>query len=202
MNILISSLIGYLFGSIPFALVIGKLFYKTDIRDHGSGNLGGTNAGRVLGPKAGIGTAILDVLKATIAMTIAYLVTHDPFAVLAAGFFATIGHCFPIFANFKGGKAVSTSVGFLLGISIFLTNNPLLHFFAPIIIFFVILYFSKMVSLSAIISMTIASVILIFTQGNNFLSLAFVIINLIVIARHKENIKRIIDGKESKITWM
>ena len=100
MQILISSLMGYLIGSIPFALVIGKVFYNTDIREHGSGNLGGTNAGRTLGAKAGIAVSILDVLKATIAMIITSLFCEE--AVIYAGFFATFGHCFPIFANFKG----------------------------------------------------------------------------------------------------
>ncbi|CAM3580588.1 glycerol-3-phosphate 1-O-acyltransferase PlsY [Erysipelothrix urinaevulpis] len=202
MAIFFAGLIGYLFGSIPFALVIGKLFFQTDIREHGSGNLGGTNAGRTLGPKAGISVAILDVLKATIAMCVAFLFFKDSNAILAAGFFATIGHCYPIFANFKGGKAVSTSFGFLLGITIFLTHNALLHFFLPLGIFFACLYLSKMVSLSAMISITSASIILFLSQSNHYLSIAFTIINLIVITRHKTNIGRIKNGSESKITWM
>lgn len=202
MAILLASIVGYLFGSIPFALVIGKVFYKTDIREHGSGNLGGTNAGRTLGAKAGISVAVLDILKATIAMTISYFVTHNLDAILAAGFFATIGHCYPLFANFRGGKAVSTAVGFLLGISIFLTKQPLPHLIIPIVITFAILYFTKMVSLSAMIGVTSATILLLITQNNYYLTMAFALVNIIVVWRHRANIQRILDGNESKITWM
>ncbi len=202
MAIFLASIIGYLFGSVPFALVIGKVFYQTDVREHGSGNLGGTNAGRTLGAKAGIAVAVLDVLKATISMTVAYLLLKDPNAILAAGFFATIGHCYPLFANFKGGKAVSTSMGFLLGISIFLSHQAILHFIVPLLIFFIVLFLSKMVSLSAMISITSASIILFVSQKNLHISIAFLIVNIIVILRHRTNIKRIIDGSENKIKWM
>lgn len=200
MQILISSLIGYLIGSIPFALVIGKVFYNTDIREHGSGNLGGTNAGRTLGAKAGIAVSILDVLKATIAMIITSLFAKE--AVIYAGFFATFGHCFPIFANFRGGKAVSTAFGFLLGINLFITHQPVVQFILPLVIFFVLLFFTKMVSLSAMLSLVSASIFLFTTQSNYTISVAFSIITLIVIWRHRENIERIKNGTENKIKWM
>lgn len=200
MQILISSLMGYLIGSIPFALVIGKVFYNTDIREHGSGNLGGTNAGRTLGAKAGIAVSILDVLKATIAMIITSLFAKE--AVIYAGFFATFGHCFPIFANFKGGKAVSTAFGFLLGINLFITHQPVVQFILPLVIFFVLLFFTKMVSLSAMLSLVSASIFLFTTQSNYTISIAFSIITIIVIWRHRENIERIKNGTENKIKWM
>lgn len=200
MEILLASVLGYLLGSIPNALVIGKVFFNTDIREHGSGNLGGTNAGRTLGAKAGVAVAILDVLKATIAMVITNLVF--PEATIYAGFFATLGHCFPVFAKFKGGKAVSTAMGFLLGISILVTKRPVLHFIVPVLIFFAALYLSKMVSLSAMISVTTAVVILGFTHENIQVTIAFAIIAAIVIYRHRSNIQRILDGSERKITWM
>lgn len=200
MQILISSLMGYLIGSIPFALVIGKVFYNIDIREHGSGNLGGTNAGRTLGAKAGIAVSILDVLKATIAMIITSLFAKE--AVIYAGFFATFGHCFPIFANFKGGKAVSTAFGFLLGINLFITHQPVVQFILPLVIFFVLLFFTKMVSLSAMLSLVSASIFLFTTQSNYTISVAFSIITIIVIWRHRENIERIKNGTENKIKWM
>lgn len=200
MQILISSLMGYLIGSIPFALVIGKVFYNTDIREHGSGNLGGTNAGRTLGAKAGIAVSILDVLKATIAMIITSLFAKE--AVIYAGFFATFGHCFPIFANFRGGKAVSTAFGFLLGINLFITHQPVVQFILPLVIFFVLLFFTKMVSLSAMLSLVSASIFLFTTQSNYTISVAFSIITIIVIWRHRENIERIKNGTENKIKWM
>lgn len=201
MAILVASIIGYLFGSIPFALVVGKVFYKTDIREHGSGNLGGTNAGRTLGAKAGVSVAVLDVLKGTIAMTLTFFFSHNLNAILAAGFFATIGHCYPLFANFKGGKAVSTAMGFLLGITIFLTKQPS-QFLLPFITFFIILYITKTVSLSAMIAVTLATIYLFFTQGNIYITLAFALVNIIVVWRHRANIERIKNGNESKITWM
>ncbi|WP_342621317.1 glycerol-3-phosphate 1-O-acyltransferase PlsY [Erysipelothrix sp. P66] len=200
MEILLASVLGYLLGSIPNALVIGKLFFNTDIREHGSGNLGGTNAGRTLGAKAGVAVAVLDVLKATIAMVITNFLFPD--ATIYAGFFATLGHCFPIFAKFKGGKAVSTAMGFLLGISILVTKRPVLHFIVPVLIFFAVLYLSKMVSLSAMISIITAVVILGISQDNIQVTIAFAIIAIIVIYRHRSNIQRIKDGTERKITWM
>lgn len=200
MKLIFAILIGYLIGSIPFALVIGKVFYKTDIREHGSGNLGGTNAGRILGAKAGIAVSVFDVLKCAIAMTLVSFIS--PENIIYAGFFATLGHCFPIYANFKGGKAVSTAVGFLLGITIFLTHRPILHFVIPIATFFGLLYLTKMVSLSAMSALIVASVILLFTQNDMRITLTFFIITCIVIYRHKANIKRIINKEESKITWM
>lgn len=150
--------------------------------------------------KFGVAVAILDVLKATIAMVITNLVF--PEATIYAGFFATLGHCFPVFAKFKGGKAVSTAMGFLLGISILVTKRPVLHFIVPVLIFFAALYLSKMVSLSAMISVTTAVVILGFTQENIQVTIAFAIIAAIVIYRHRSNIQRILDGSERKITWM
>ncbi|NLW15553.1 MAG: glycerol-3-phosphate 1-O-acyltransferase PlsY [Erysipelothrix sp.] len=200
MYILIASLIGYLIGSIPFALVVGKVFYKTDIRELGSGNLGGTNAGRTLGAKAGVAVAIGDVLKAFIAMTIVTFIA--PNYIIFAGFFATIGHCYPIFANFKGGKAVSTAAGFLLAISILITKRPVVHFLLPVALFFLMLYLTKMVSLSAMIMLVIATLILFFTSVGLNISLTFAIITLIVIYRHRTNIQRILNGEERKITWM
>lgn len=200
MRQILAFLIGYLIGSIPFALVIGKVFYKVDIREMGSGNLGGTNAGRNLGAKAGVAVAVLDVLKATLAMTIVRFIAPD--YIIYAGFFATLGHCFPVFANFRGGKAVSTAFGFLLGITIFLTQRPLIHLLLPLGIFFLVLYLSKMVSFSAMIALTIATALLFITQNNLTISLTFLLITIIVIYRHKENINRIINKEERKITWM
>lgn len=196
----IAALLGYLLGSIPFALVIGKVFYNTDIREFGSGNLGGTNAGRTLGKKAGLAVMVLDVLKATLAMALAYFI--DPKTMIYAGFFATIGHCFPLFANFRGGKAVSTAFGFLLAISILITHNVLLHFCLPLAIMILSLYLTKIVSLSSMIAISAAALIY-WVSGVDFLVASAVsVIALLVIYRHKDNIKRIIDHSERKITWM
>jgi acyl phosphate:glycerol-3-phosphate acyltransferase len=158
MDILIMVILGYVFGSIPWALIIGKVFYKTDIRQHGSGNLGGTNAGRVLGKKAGISVALMDSLKGFIAIAIA-VTFFSKEAGIAAGLAAAFGHCYPIFANFKGGKAVSTAFGYLLGVSVFITGNPQFLFLIPLVTFFAILKLTKIVSLSSMISVTLAAIL-------------------------------------------
>lgn len=199
MNILLASVLGYLIGSIPFALVIGKVFYKTDVREHGSGNLGGSNAGRTLGAKAGVAVAVCDVLKATIAMALTALFAKD--AIIYAGFFATLGHCYPLFAGFKGGKAVSTAMGFLLGIAIFITHDFLIGFLLPLVIFFGLLYLTKIVSLSSMIAVSAGAIILAFIS-TPIVAGTFTIIAVIVISRHSSNIKRILAGTENKITWM
>lgn len=199
-KIIIACLLGYLIGSIPWALVVGKLFYKTDIREHGSGNLGGTNAGRVLGKKAGISVTVLDALKAAIVVAVCAL--YLPSATVLAGLATCIGHCFPIFAHFKGGKAVATTFGYLLSISIFVTHEIAFMFVIPVCIFFLILAISKMVSLSSIISLISATIITFFVQKDLIISLSILILTVFVTYRHKANIIRIIQGKEKKITWI
>ena len=101
-RLLAAALVGYLLGSIPFALVIGKLFYKTDIRTAGSKNLGGGNAGRVLGAKAGVAVMTLDILKVAFAIFITSGIQYRESAMITAGLAAAIGHCYPVFAGFKG----------------------------------------------------------------------------------------------------
>ena len=121
MKTILCILLGYLLGSLPFALIIGKVFYHTDIRQYGSGNLGGTNAGRVLGKKAGISVIVFDVLKVVLAIAIATQVSKV--AGIWTGLACCIGHCYPVFAKFHGGKAVSTMFGFLFSTSIFLFQD-------------------------------------------------------------------------------
>ena len=152
MKIVISLLLiimSYLYGSIPFALVIGKLFYNTDVRNQGSGNLGGTNAGRVLGKKAGISVILLDASKCCISILIAKTISHymgiNQDIIYLCAFACVIGHCYPIFAQFKGGKAVSVAIGYTLVTNIY-------AFFVAIVIFLITLKISKYVSLSSILA--------------------------------------------------
>lgn len=193
-------LLGYLFGSVPFALVIGKVFYKTDIRTQGSGNLGGTNAGRVLGKWAGISVSVLDVLKATIVIAVVYQFAPD--AAALAGVFATLGHSFPIFAQFKGGKSVSTAFGYLLGVSILIVNKPIELFLIPILLFFGTLKLTKWVSFSSMFSLTLTVILSFFVQGDRLISLYLVFIDIIVIWRHRSNIQRLLKNEERKVTWL
>lgn len=193
-------LCSYLFGSIPWALVIGKVFFHKDIREEGSGNLGASNAGRVLGKPVAIIVTILDALKAFFSMLIAHYVA--PEAILFAGVACCIGHCFPIFAEFKGGKAVATTYGFLLGVVVFITGQWFWQFLFPIICFFIFLYMSKMVSVASIMSIFVAVVTGFFINVDLRVSLAVLLLWLLITYRHRDNINRIKQGKENKIKWM
>lgn len=192
-------LLGYLYGSIPFALVIGKVFYNTDVRESGSGNLGGTNAGRVLGKKAGISVIVLDALKAVI---IFYLSSYlslkfnlNPDIKYIAGLACIFGHCYPIFAEFRGGKAVSTSLGY------FLCIEPL-YAVVAIVVFLLVLKISKYVSLSSISTALIVLCITPFLAMSITAKLCMLIAVILLVYRHKDNIKRIKNHTESKIQWM
>lgn len=192
-------LLGYLYGSIPFALVIGKVFYNTDVRESGSGNLGGTNAGRVLGKKAGISVIVLDALKAVI---IFYLSSYlslkfnlNPDIKYIAGLACIFGHCYPIFAEFRGGKAVSTSLGY------FLCIEPL-YAIVAIVVFLLVLKISKYVSLSSISTALIVLCITPFLAVSITAKLCMLIAVILLVYRHKDNIKRIKNHTESKIQWM
>ena len=187
----------YLYGSIPFALVIGKVFYGVDVREHGSGNLGGTNTGRVLGYKAGLACIILDILKCCISVSIArllidYLPANSIYYVAIS---CVLGHCFPIFANFKGGKAVSVLFGYLLG------TNFLM--FAIVGLFFLgMLKITKYVSLSSMCASVLMVILTPFIIGNPVALVINIFLSAFLIYRHRANIKRLMDHTESKIKWM
>ncbi len=192
--------LSYLFGSIPWGLVIGKVFYHKDIREEGSGNLGGTNAGRVLGKKAAISVTLLDAFKAFIAMTITHFI--DPSLVLYSGLLAAVGHCFPIFAQFKGGKAVATAYGFFFGITVYLTQQWFFNFLFPILAFFCILYLTKMVSVSSISAVGLEALMSFFIHNDIAISLSLLGLWLFITYRHKANLQRVMNGTESKVKWM
>ncbi|HHW38000.1 MAG TPA: glycerol-3-phosphate 1-O-acyltransferase PlsY [Bacillales bacterium] len=188
-------ILAYLLGSIPFALIVGKIGYGIDIREHGSGNLGGTNTFRVLGKKAGLIVTSADILKGTLAASLPIIFgLGDVLLPLLIGIAAVIGHTYPIFAKFKGGKAVATSAGVLLAYS------PLL-FIILILSFFVSLFISKYVSLSSMIAGIIGIIYSLFT-GDLPLIIVISLLTSFVIYRHRSNISRIINGTEPKVTWM
>ncbi|MFD2682304.1 glycerol-3-phosphate 1-O-acyltransferase PlsY [Bacillus seohaeanensis] len=186
-------LLAYLLGSIPSGLIIGKSFYGIDIREHGSGNLGGTNTFRTLGIKAGLIVTIMDILKGTLATLLPLLFASD-IHMLLAGIIAVVGHMFPIFAGFRGGKAVATSGGVLLGYA------PLL-FILLLIVFFIGLYISKYVSLSSMLAGLFAFIYTLFT-GDIPLIIVVGLLTSFVIYRHRTNIGRIKNKTEPKIKWL
>lgn len=193
-------LISYLFGSVPWALVIGKVFYHKDIRNEGSGNLGASNAGRVLGKPAAVSVTVLDAIKAFLSMFVATLISKD--AILYAGLACAFGHCFPVFAQFKGGKAVATAYGFFLGITVFVTHNWLINFILPVIAFFVMLYITKIVSISSITAVGIEMIASFVFNHNLPLSICLLILWTFITYRHKSNLIKLKNGQENKVKWM
>lgn len=202
-----SVLLAYFIGSIPFALVVGKLFFQTDIREHGSGNLGGTNTFRVLGKKAGFTVTFLDMLKGGLALYTPLLFGADIHP-LICGAAAVFGHVFPIFAKFKGGKAVATSAGMLL------FYNPLV-FLLLAGTFFGTMYLSKYVSLSSIVTAVVAVITIFFPfqtmqvigipvyrESDFVYTMIIIVLATLLIIKHRSNISRILNGTEPKITWM
>ncbi|MEJ9212885.1 glycerol-3-phosphate 1-O-acyltransferase PlsY, partial [Bacillus smithii] len=183
----------YLLGSIPSGLIVGKIFYGVDIREHGSGNLGATNAFRTLGIKAGSIVIIADILKGTLATLLPIWFGADLHP-LIAGMAAAVGHSFPVFAGFRGGKAVATSGGVLLA------YEPVL-FLLLVVAFLISLYISKYVSLSSII-VSIIAVIYTFFKGDIPLIIVVLFLASFVIFRHRANVKRILNKTEPKIKWM
>ncbi|KAA9023593.1 glycerol-3-phosphate 1-O-acyltransferase PlsY [Niallia endozanthoxylica] len=186
-------ILAYLIGSIPSGLIIGKKFFGVDIRQHGSGNLGGTNTFRVLGVKAGLTVTIADILKGTLAASLPLFFQSD-MHYLIAGIFAVLGHTYPIFAGFRGGKAVATSAGVLLWYAPFM-------FIIMIAGFFICLYITKYVSLSSMFGGLVALIYSIISQ-DILLIIVVAILTLFVIYRHRANIKRIIDKTEPKVKWL
>lgn len=193
MEYVIYILIAYLLGSIPSGLIVGKIGYGTDIREHGSGNLGGTNTFRVLGIKAGLIVTIADILKGTAAAALPYFMGAEVIP-LVIGIFAVVGHMYPVFAGFKGGKAVATSGGVILGV------NPII-FAVLLLSFFLVLYLSKYVSLSSMVSGLIGIVATLVVKDYS-LTIIISLFTIFVIYRHRSNIKRIMNKTEPKITWM
>ena len=196
-----SALTGYLLGSVPFALVIGKAFYKTDIRQHGSGNLGGSNAGRVLGKKAGIAVMILDILKVTLAMLLVSLFTEGEICLIIAGLFSAVGHCFPVFARFHGGKAVATMYGFLFGM-IVVAGRSILLFLIPLATFLLIIFVTRIVSVSSIASSLAAVAYTALFEHSLALNLSLVFFAVLLTVRHIPNIKKLLRGEENKVKWI
>ena len=189
---IIGALVAYLLGSIPSGLWIGQYFFQKDIRQFGSGNLGSTNAFRVLGTKAGSIVLFCDVFKGFLAMILAMTVfKQESLSPLWIASFAVLGHTFPLFASFKGGKAVATFAGMILA------YQPLLLLYG-LIIFLVLLAITRMVSLTAML--TISAGVLLSLLFNDWTLTAFALaIDIFIIYRHRSNIQRILNGTENKV---
>ena len=198
LKITVAILVGYIVGSIPWALIVGKVFYGVDVRKHGSGNLGGTNVLRTLGKVPGISVMVLDALKALLFMAVLHLLKMDdivPFAGLAV----LIGHCFPVFANFKGGKAVASAVGYVLALNIFVEKHVLICWLLPMLVFVTVLFITRYMSLASITVVSLFAITALIFYTSKVNALLIVLLALFVIYKHKENIKRLKNGTEKKL---
>lgn len=203
MEYVVFSLIAYFLGSIPTAVWVGKAWYNLDVREHGSKNAGATNTFRVLGKKPGIIVLLVDIIKGALAtfLPTLFIVVETPadkdFLIhlqILAAIFAVMGHVFPVFANFKGGKGVATSLGVIIGL------QPLAALFC-LIIFLVIFIITKYVSFGAIIAAIAFPFVIKFIIGEDSLWLIgfSVLLSCLVILAHRKNIKRLLRGEESKM---
>ena len=195
-------ILAYLLGSIPSGLWIGQIFFKINLREHGSGNTGTTNTFRILGKKAGMATFVIDFFKGTIATLLPLIFQVQGVSPLVFGLLAVIGHTFPVFAGFKGGKAVATSAGVIFGFA------PLFCLYLAVV-FFGTLYLGSMISLSSVTAALAAVLGVILFPLIGFLlpsyDLLFVVIILalasLIIIRHKDNINRIHNKTENLVPW-
>jgi len=181
-------IISYLMGSIPFGFILTKIFLKKDIRDIGSGNIGATNALRTGNKLIGYTTLVLDISKAVI--PVIYVKIYFPELIFIASLCAFLGHVFPVWLKFKGGKGVATYVGILFSINVLLGTI--------FIISWVVIFIStKYSSLSSVIgALSIPAYLLIIGQSNNVIF--FIIMFVLIFFTHRENIKRLKNKEESK----
>jgi glycerol-3-phosphate acyltransferase PlsY len=190
----------YLLGSIPSAVWIGKAFYNIDVREYGSGNAGATNTFRTLGSKAGVSVLLLDMLKGFFAVKLALLSPYPWYSVestnlmVVLGLASVIGHIFPIFADFRGGKGIATLFGMILGI------QPLVAI-CLVGVFVLMLYVTQYVSLSSISASVAFPLLILFIFKEPELSyrLFAVATAVLVILTHHKNIDRLLQGNESKM---
>ncbi|HLD53599.1 MAG TPA: glycerol-3-phosphate 1-O-acyltransferase PlsY [Sediminibacterium sp.] len=201
MNEVILILLAYLIGSVPTAVWISKHFFKIDIRDYGSGNAGATNTFRVLGSKWGTFVMMVDVLKGIIATSLYILLPYyltDEWDrtnfMIGLGLAAVLGHIFPIWAGFRGGKGVATLLGMAVAI------QPLVAL-CCVGVFLIVLYLTRFVSLSSILAGVsfMVFILFIFNEKETLYRIFAVLVALMVILTHQKNIGRILKGTESKI---
>jgi glycerol-3-phosphate acyltransferase PlsY len=191
--IILVILISYILGSIPFGYIVSKLVKKIDIRDYGSGNIGATNTLRILGPFMALIVLIGDIGKGYLSIYLTHFISHDNLFILTvAGLAVICGHDWSLFLKFKGGKGVATTFGVILAL------NPMISILAAIVWVIVIITtkYASLSSISALISIVIFTIL--FKQPYEYIIFSIIIL-ILTIVRHKENIKRLKFGNERKI---
>ena len=196
-------ILSYLTGAFPSAVLIGKIFFKTDVREFGSGNAGATNTFRVLGRKAGIPVLVLDVFKGWLAVNYIFFISSLSNNLdivfeqqLVFGIAAVIGHLFPIYTGFRGGKGIATLLGLLLGI------QPIAALLSSIV-FIIVFFISRYVSLSSIFAAIAFPIIIYFLSDSTDVSLIIfsIFVPLIALITHQKNIERLLKGEEVKVKF-
>lgn len=192
MSYIIVVILSYVIGSVPSGLILGKTFWNVDLRQHGSKNIGATNAWRTLGKLPGFIVFVADLLKGMIGVYLGMLIVGTSTAMIIGGIMAIIGHSLSLFLKFKGGKGVATGLGVLI---MLMPSVSAVVF----LIWLVIVLISKYVSLASIIAAVFVPVCA-FAAGMSYDYVAFgIVAALFVIYRHKSNIVRLINGTENKI---
>lgn len=192
---IIPVVLGYLIGSVTFSYVVGKWFLGIDVREHGSGNAGATNTLRTLGKWPGVFVLILDLLKGVLAVMIGkWLAPEHDWVAVASGVAAVVGHNWPVFFKFKGGKGVATTIGVALTLSFWAT-------FAAIVIIVIIIAITRYVSLGSLVfALLLPTFIWLFYDPLRLevwlASLAFALFTFV---RHKQNIVKLVRGQENKL---
>jgi acyl phosphate:glycerol-3-phosphate acyltransferase len=193
-------LIAYLLGSVPFGLIVGALFGGKDVRNVGSGNIGATNVSRAAGPFAGILTLLLDAAKGSAAVVLAARVTGDSATwMIVAGLGALVGHCYPVWLKFKGGKGVATAAG------IFLVLSPWALSLA-LAVFILVVVFWRFVSLGSIAAAAAIPLLMYFLWAPGHappmtVSLGSLAISVLVLYKHDANMQRLVEGTEAKLSF-
>lgn len=200
-NFIIFGLVAYLLGSIPTAVWVGKAWYSIDVREHGSKNAGATNTFRVLGKKPGITVLSIDILKGMLAVLLPFILDIGEWGSselinvqLVAAICAVLGHVFPLFAGFNGGKGVATSLGVIIGI-----HPPAAAI--CLVVFLIVFIVSNYVSLGAIcasVTFPIAVAFIFKTESVPLMVFAVVLGSAVILA-HLKNIKRLLAGEENKM---
>lgn len=200
MTLSLICLAAYVLGSVPFGVILARSFGGEDVRKAGSGNIGATNVARVVGPLAGILTLVFDAAKGVAAVMLAgWLSNENSTSMMAAGFAALLGHCYPVWLKFKGGKGVATAAGVFGAICPLATA-------AAVTLFLLIVFFWRYVSLgsiSAAAAMPLLTYLLWAPHRAPPLAITFgtLAIALLVIYKHRGNLRRLIDGVEPKFSF-
>jgi glycerol-3-phosphate acyltransferase PlsY len=201
MNFLIFGVIAYLLGSIPTAVWVGKKYYGMDVREHGSKNAGATNTFRVLGKKPGILVLLIDVFKGALAVLMPFFILQNQLdsesiihIQLVAAIAAVLGHVFPVFAQFKGGKGVATSLGIIIGIH----PAAALMCLGIFLVIFILFHYVSLGAIAASIAFPLLIVYL-FQVDSIWLRAFAIVLGAVVIFAHKKNIVRLIQGEENKM---